>query len=110
MVAPDNEADGHESAIKEAETDAMKRAFRTFGNTFGLALYQKDKDKREVARPPTTQDKVNAAKTSDDINAVLPEITALNSHDAKLHLHRKATELGLTFDTEAREYINLQDE
>jgi DNA recombination protein Rad52 len=31
----------HESASKEAYTDAMKRAFRTFGNPFGLALYDK---------------------------------------------------------------------
>jgi len=31
----------HESALKEAETDAMKRAFMTFGNPFGLALYDK---------------------------------------------------------------------
>jgi DNA recombination protein Rad52 len=37
----------HESAIKEAETDAMKRALMTFGNPFGLALY--DKQQREVA-------------------------------------------------------------
>ncbi len=37
----------HESAIKEAETDAMKRALSTFGNPFGLALY--DKDKTNVA-------------------------------------------------------------
>jgi DNA recombination protein Rad52 len=36
----------HESAIKEAETDAMKRALMTFGNPFGLALY--DKEQREV--------------------------------------------------------------
>jgi hypothetical protein len=31
----------HESAIKEAETDATKRALVTFGNPFGLALYDK---------------------------------------------------------------------
>jgi DNA recombination protein Rad52 len=31
----------HESAIKEAETDAMKRALMTFGNPFGLALYDR---------------------------------------------------------------------
>jgi DNA recombination protein Rad52 len=36
----------HESAVKEAETDAMKRALMTFGNPFGLALY--DKQQREV--------------------------------------------------------------
>jgi DNA repair and recombination protein RAD52 len=34
--------DAHESAIKEAETDAMKRALMTFGNPFGLALYDKE--------------------------------------------------------------------
>ena len=43
-----NEADAHESAYKEAETDALKRALRSFGNTFGLALYDKDKSAREV--------------------------------------------------------------
>lgn len=48
---PDNEADAHESAVKEAETDALKRALRSFGNTFGLALYDKDKGNREVAAP-----------------------------------------------------------
>lgn len=36
----------HESALKEAETDAMKRALMTFGNPFGLALY--DKEQRDV--------------------------------------------------------------
>lgn len=36
--------EAHESAIKEAETDAMKRALMTFGNPFGLALYDKDKE------------------------------------------------------------------
>ena len=37
----------HESAVKEAESDAMKRALMTFGNPFGLALY--DKTQAEVA-------------------------------------------------------------
>src|SRR5271165_585584 len=31
----------HESAIKEAESDGTKRALSTFGNPFGLALYDK---------------------------------------------------------------------
>ena len=42
--------DAHESAVKEAETDAMKRALMTFGNPFGLALY--DKEKENVERTP----------------------------------------------------------
>lgn len=40
----------HESALKEAETDAMKRALMTFGNPFGLALY--DKSQANVADAP----------------------------------------------------------
>src|SRR5580765_7491050 len=35
-----------EDCIKAAETDATKRAFVTFGNVFGLALY--DKEQRNV--------------------------------------------------------------
>jgi len=38
--------EAHENALKEAETDAMKRALTTFGNPFGLALY--DKEQRGV--------------------------------------------------------------
>jgi DNA recombination protein Rad52 len=34
-------ADAHERALKAAETDATKRALATFGNRFGLALYDK---------------------------------------------------------------------
>lgn len=34
----------HESAIKEAVTDALKRSLRTFGNPFGLALYDKSRE------------------------------------------------------------------
>ncbi|WP_052730357.1 Rad52/Rad22 family DNA repair protein [Sphingomonas sp. SRS2] len=40
----------HESGLKEAETDAMKRALMTFGNPFGLALY--DKSQSSVADTP----------------------------------------------------------
>jgi DNA recombination protein Rad52 len=47
----------HESAIKEAETDAMKRALMTFGNPFGLALY--DKQQREVTSSATTAPAAN---------------------------------------------------
>lgn len=43
---PDNEGDAHESAIKEAETDALKRSLRSYGYTFGLALYEKNADNK----------------------------------------------------------------
>ncbi len=38
----------HEIALKAAETDATKRALATFGNPFGLALY--DKEQRGITR------------------------------------------------------------
>lgn len=50
--------DAIESAAKEAESDAMKRALMTFGNPFGLALYDKtkanvsDAPQAPVAAPP----------------------------------------------------------
>ena len=42
--------EAHESALKEGETDATKRALTTFGNLFGLALY--DKAQNGVRRAP----------------------------------------------------------
>lgn len=68
----------HESAIKEAETDAMKRALMTFGNPFGLALYDKtmanvgidddgptESEKRIAASLKTA---IDMAKTWPDLN------------------------------------------
>lgn len=45
----------HESAVKEAVTDALKRALRTFGNPFGLALYDKTRANVEKADEPQQQ-------------------------------------------------------
>jgi len=41
----------HESAIKEAETDAMKRALVTFGARFGLSLYDRNQRPMGGATP-----------------------------------------------------------
>ena len=38
-----SDGEKHESAIKEAERDALKRAMKSFGDQFGLSLYDKDK-------------------------------------------------------------------
>jgi len=62
----------HESAIKEAETDAMKRALMTFGNPFGLALY--DKTQEHVAdnpdAPPPVDEKAAMASIKEDLKSV----------------------------------------
>ncbi len=46
---PSSPGEAHENALKEAETDATKRALSTFGNPFGLALY--DREQRGVRQP-----------------------------------------------------------
>ena len=61
----------HESAIKEAETDAMKRAFMTFGNPFGLALY--DKEQRQVVDAPP--EKLQPT----DLNALIEEVLRMKT-------------------------------
>jgi DNA recombination protein Rad52 len=48
-----------EDCIKAAETDATKRAFVTFGNIFGLALY--DKEQRNVGTPEAASRRQEAA-------------------------------------------------
>ena len=40
--------EAHETALKEAETDATKRALVTFGNAFGLCLY--DREQKQLRR------------------------------------------------------------
>jgi DNA recombination protein Rad52 len=54
--------EAHESALKEAETDAMKRALATFGNPFGLALY--DHEQKGV------RGKVKSGNSPKDANAL----------------------------------------
>lgn len=69
----------HESALKEAETDATKRALSTFGNQFGLALY--DKERTNVEDPnyvkwveerfQNAKKFIPATKTKEELNKLL---------------------------------------
>lgn len=75
----------HESALKEAETDAMKRALMTFGNPFGLALYDKSRENVGVDAP-TPQEAVA------EINACA-SLSALQSTFARLYReHREVAD------------------
>lgn len=49
----------HELAMKESETDAMKRALKNFGDQFGLALY--DEERRKMLEGSASQDEIAAA-------------------------------------------------
>lgn len=70
--------DAHEMAIKNAETDAEKRALRKFGNPFGLALY--DKERRYVS------DLTAHKSTSVNQAAPTPNITANENFNRLLHI------------------------
>lgn len=69
----------HESALKEAETDAMKRALMTFGNPFGLALY--DKERTNVVAVTGAEDK----RVADAMIAALKQHGKLAADDPRLH-------------------------
>src|SRR5690349_17819719 len=63
-----------EKAVKEAATDGMKRCARTFGNTFGLSLYDKDNPLHkgnedshgEEPEPPAPSEPPKVNKSADE--------------------------------------------
>lgn len=67
----------HESAIKEAETDGMKRALMTFGNQFGLALY--DKEQANVTHEAAVDSKALFIERAKEIIAKSVDAAALAS-------------------------------
>ncbi len=66
----------HESAAKEAVTDALKRTLRTFGNPFGLALYDKSRE--------NVEDDTRATPLSRQAAATAPRVEPLKSLDTFL--------------------------
>ena len=60
-----NLGDKHESAVKEAESDARKRALMQFGSQFGLSLYDRTKawkNPKKDRTPVSTQNLTVVAK------------------------------------------------
>ena len=90
----------HDIALKAAETDATKRALATFGNPFGLALYDRDQAQvtkarrkgrdRQQTEPSATQSRVDdgegqEVRFSDHeafVEATLRQIERLDSTDS----------------------------
>ena len=63
----------HELALKRAETDATKRALATFGNPFGLALYDREqigvrKARAENISPPIGPWVLRSASGADEVS------------------------------------------
>lgn len=83
----------HESAVKEAESDAMKRALMTFGNPFGLALYDKEQANVSDGSAPAPDDGLPQVKNAKGVSEArkwtkeyLDELRAVENKDAFIEL------------------------
>ena len=92
-----NVSKNHENAIKEAETDARKRALMTFGNQFGLSLY--DGKERWKTHKPAKTTTTNANDTSTTYNMAtkflqgVSSINQLNSFKESVQVRHKEGKL-----------------
>jgi DNA repair and recombination protein RAD52 len=97
--------DAVEGATKEAVTDALKRALRTFGSKFGLALYDKSRENVGVTPPPfdasTVYDRIAAAIEGADNAAKLDGLWA--------HAKTKAALAQLSGDVQAELQAQYSD-
>jgi DNA recombination protein Rad52 len=101
-------AEAHALAAKEAETDATKRALSTFGNPFGLALY--DREQRGVRKPGTRKPKQFLFAIHDPNGAV---VARFSDPHACAHTLREKIDTASTLDELAtlwRANKNLVDE
>ena len=62
----------HESAAKEAESDARKRALMQFGDQFGLSLYDKDNNWQKQEQSERNRDWRNVPETVTPLPESLP--------------------------------------
>lgn len=80
----------HEIALKAAETDATKRALATFGNPFGLALY--DKARLHVTRSRLKAAEArehNASRASDgNMKSAPSEFVLVEEDGRRVHMER----------------------
>jgi DNA recombination protein Rad52 len=67
---PTARATACELALKESESDALKRALRNFGNQFGLSLYMNDEEKQRAARDRGVQEAADYAATNEPVRSV----------------------------------------
>lgn len=111
MGKPEALGESIESAIKEAETDAMKRAFMTFGNPFGLALYDKTQasvaDEADIARMASIESlwqELNYLTSSEGLKSFwMDNSKAINKFDDvnRQRFTKKKDELKVAFDKAA---------
>ena len=100
-------ADAHEGGAKEAVTDAIKRAMRSFGNQFGNSLYDKSRNHQAKAHQAPQLQNNQAAPSQPKIQQVSPqsqyEFTSL------YNLGLQVLEQGSNFVVVGEEIFNKKD-
>ena len=103
-------SDAHEGAAKEAVTDALKRAMRTFGNQFGNSLY--DKGKNHHAQP-NHQQLPSQPNTQQANNHTQPYQQHNNPNQKPQHLpqdYSSLYNLGLTIMEQGNSLVVIGDD
>ncbi len=84
-------ASAHESGGKEAVTDALKRALRTFGNQFGNALYDKSQknvdhsdQSKKISQTPTQVSQPSQQTSSDPYASLYQLGLGVEEHNGQL--------------------------
>ena len=84
------QGDKHESAVKEAESDARKRALMQFGNLFGLSLYDGKKAWKNPKKDRTPVSAQNLAVVAKD--AILKATTKAKLDQCAEYLDKRYDE------------------
>lgn len=91
-MGPSNKPDEcHEGAVKEAVSDALKRALVSFGDPFGLALYDKAQKRvdRSVPADAPVLERIEACETRDELSALFKELDVEGRRRLKAHFDAK---------------------
>lgn len=104
----------HESAIKEAATDATKRALITFGNPFGLALYDKSlssvsHDVPDAMAEPERQERIASAHEADPHAAAAEAVAASKPAPAPKPVHSSHRDGSLDMIAALQEVTTVSD-
>ncbi len=100
-------ADAHESGAKEAVTDAIKRAFRTFGNQFGNSLYDKSRQhQNQTTNMQQTQQMKQSQQSYQQPRQQIPQTTQSHTPMDYSSLYN----LGLTVVEQGQNLIVVGDD
>ncbi len=100
-------SDAHEGGAKEAVTDAIKRAMRSFGNQFGNSLY--DKNRNHQTKPQQTPQLQNSQPSSSQTQAQQQSPQSQYEFTSLYNLGLQVLEQGNNFVVVGEDIFNKKD-